>query len=195
MTTAINSKAQVSLPSDTEVRVTRDFKAPRTLVWQAHTDPTLVPRWIGGYPGWTMPVCEMDVRPGGTYRWRWRSDEDGKEFGFYGDYREVDAPGKMVHAENFDPGTFGGAMPTNPAITCTTFTEKNGITTLVMLIEYGSKEERDAAISTGMTDGMETSYERLDKLVAEHEPRLERASKDSCVINADIFSAKDVAMS
>ena len=98
MTTTINNKAQVSLPSDTEVRVTRDFKAPRTLVWQAHTDATLVPRWIGGYPGWTMPVCEMDVRPGGKYRWRWRADEDGKEFGFHGDYREVDAPGKMVHA-------------------------------------------------------------------------------------------------
>lgn len=168
MTTTSNDKALVSLPSDTEVRVTRDFKAPRTLVWQAHTEPKLFQRWIGGYPGWSMPVCEMDVRLGGKYRWRWRSDEDGKEFGFHGDYREVDAPEKMVHAEYYDPGNFGGAMPTdNPAITRTTFTEKNGITTLVMLIEYGSKEERDAAISTGMTDGMETSYERLDKLVAE----------------------------
>ena len=164
--TTINNKAQVSLPSDTEVRVTRDFKAPRKLVWQAHTDPELVPRWIGGYPGWSMPVCEMDVRPGGTYRWRWRSD-DGKEFGFHGDYCEVDAPGKMVHAEYYDPGDFGGAMPTNsPAITRTTFTEKNGVTTLVMLIAYESKEARDAAVSTGMTDGMETSYERLDTLVA-----------------------------
>ena len=76
MTTIINNKAQVSLPSDTEVRITRDFKAPRTLVWQAHTEPELFQRWIGGYPGWSMPVCEMDVRPGGKYRWRWRSDEE-----------------------------------------------------------------------------------------------------------------------
>ncbi len=169
MTTTINDKAQVSLPSDTEVRVTRDFRAPRELVWQAHTDPELFQRWIGGYPGWSMPVCEMDVRVGGKYRWRWRADEDGKEFGFYGDYKEVDAPGKIVNAEYYDPGDIGGAMSANPTIVRTTFTEKNGITTLVMLIEYGSKEERDGAISTGMTDGMETSYERLDKLVAEQQ--------------------------
>ena len=162
-----NSKAQVSLPSDTEVRVTRDFKAPRELVWRAHTEPKLFQRWIGGYPGWSMPVCEMDVRPGGKYRWSWRSDDDGKEFGFHGDYREVDAPGKIVQAEYFDPGSFGGAMPTNtPAIIQTTFTETNGVTTLVVLMDYGSKEARDAAVSTGMTDGMETSYERLDTLVA-----------------------------
>lgn len=169
MTHTTNSTAQVSMPSDTEVRVMRDFKAPRELVWQAHTDATLVPRWMGGYPGWTMPVCEMDVRVGGKYRWSWHQEVDGKEFGFYGDFREVDAPERMVHAEYFDPGTFGGAMQTNPAIIRTTFTEDNGITTLDLLITYGSKEERDAAISTGMTDGMEVSYARLDTLVAEQQ--------------------------
>lgn len=68
---------------------------------------------------------------------------------------------------NFDPGTLGGAMPTNPAIVRTRFTEKNGVTTLNMLITYGSKEDRDAAITTGMTDGMDVSYARLDTLVAE----------------------------
>lgn len=167
MTIPSNSTTAVSLPSDTEVRVTRDFKAPRTLVWRAHTEPELVQRWIGGYPGWSMPVCEMDVRVGGTYRWRWRADTDGTEFGFYGDYRELDAPHQMVHAEYYDPGTMGGDMPTSPAITRTTFTETNGITTLVMLITYESKDARDAAISTGMTDGMETSYARLDTLVSE----------------------------
>lgn len=85
----------------------------------------------------------------------------------------------MVQAEFYDPGTFGGAMPTTPTITQTTFTEQSGVTTLVVLITYGSKEERDAAISTGMTDGMETSYGRLDTLVAEqqgHGPRLEPLS-------------------
>jgi len=169
MTTTINDKAQVSLPSDTEVRIIRDFKAPRTLVWRAHTEPELFRRWIGGYPGWSMPVCEMDVRPGGTYHWRWRSDADGKEFGFRGDYREVDAPGAMVQAEYYDPGNFGGAMPTTLSINRTTFTEKNGVTTLVTQITYDSKEARDAAISTGMTDGMETSYERLDTLLAERQ--------------------------
>ena len=67
-------KAQVTLPSDSEVQVTRSFKAPRALVFRAFTEPELVRRWMLGPPGWAMPVCEMDVRPGGTYRWRWRSD-------------------------------------------------------------------------------------------------------------------------
>ena len=160
----INDTAQVSLPSDTEVQVTRDVRAPRALVWRAHTEPVLFQRWIGGYPRWTMPVCEMDVRQGGKYRWRWRS-EDGQEFGFFGEFREVDAPEKMVQAEFYDPGSFGGEMPTSATITRTAFSEKNGVTTLVVLISYSSQEERNAAISTGMTDGMETSYERLDTLV------------------------------
>jgi uncharacterized protein YndB with AHSA1/START domain len=163
-------KAQVSLPSDTEIRVTRDFAAPRKLVWQAHTDPKLFQRWIGGYPGWSMPVCEMDVRPGGKYRWRWRHEENGQEFGFYGDYREVEAPARMVSVEYYDAGTMGGPMDdSKPSNIRTTFDENAGVTTLVTLIEYASKEARDAALSTGMTDGMETSYERLDRLVAEHQ--------------------------
>jgi uncharacterized protein YndB with AHSA1/START domain len=163
-------KAQVTLLGDAQVRVTRDFKAPRTLVWQAHTDPKLVKLWMLGPPGWSMPVCEMDVRPGGTYLWRWRSDETGKIFGFHGDYHEVEQPAKIVHAEFYDPGDLGGAMDTTqPAIIDTRFTEKNGITSLVMVMTFFSKEIRDAAVSTGMTDGMEMGYERLDKLFAEQQ--------------------------
>lgn len=165
MSGTINSTAQVALPSDTEVRVTRDFRAPSELVWRAHVEPALFQRWIGGYPGWSMPVCEMDVRPGGTYRWRWRFDEDGKEFGFHGDYLEVEAPALLVYEEYFDPGTLGGEMHTTPAKIRTTFTEKDGVTTLVVLMDYGTKEARDGAIATGMTDGMEVSYQRLDALV------------------------------
>lgn len=162
-------KTQVSLPSDTEICVTRDFAAPRRLVWDAHTNPELFRRWIGGYPGWSMPVCEMDVRPGGKYSWRWRFDEDGKEFGFFGEFREVEAPALLTQAEHYDPGTFGGAMATAPTLNRTTFTEKDGVTRLVTVISYVSKEARDAALSTGMTDGMETSYQRLDRLVAEQQ--------------------------
>jgi uncharacterized protein YndB with AHSA1/START domain len=163
-------KAQVTLPGDTQVRVTRDFRAPRHLVWQAHTDPKLVRRWMLGPPGWSMPVCEMDVRTGGAYLWRWRSRESGKMFGFHGDYREVDMPAKILHAEYYDPGDLGGAMDTSqPAIVDTRFTEQDGITSLVMVMEFASKEIRDAAVSTGMTDGMEMGYERLDKLFAEQQ--------------------------
>jgi len=163
--------AQVMLPSDTEVRVSRSFHAPRALVWQAHTVPELMRRWLG-YPGWTMPVCDMDVRLGGKFRWRWRQDEDGQTFGFFGPFTEVDEPAKLSYDQYYDPGNFelpdGGAMPTdNPTRIRSAYTEKNGITTLVTVMDYGSKEARDAAMSTGMTDGMEVSYQRLDALVAE----------------------------
>jgi uncharacterized protein YndB with AHSA1/START domain len=112
-------------------------------------------------------VCEMDVRPGGKYRWRWRSDEGEQEFGFFGVFREVDAPAKTVHEENYDPGNMTADMDTTqPAIISTVYTEQNGYTTLVMVMRFSSNEIRDAAVSTGMTDGMEMGYERLDKLFA-----------------------------
>lgn len=163
-------KAQVSLPSDTEVRVTRDFKAPRKLVWQAHTDPKLVTRWMLGPPGWSMPVCEMDVRVGGKYRWRWRSDEGDAEFGFFGEFTDVDAPARLAHTEYYDPGNMPADMDTSkPAIITTSFTERDGITTLVSVMDFGSKEARDMAVSTGMTDGMEMGYQRLDALFAQQQ--------------------------
>lgn len=163
-------KAKVTLLSDTEVRVTRDFAAPRQLVWDAHTKPELVRRWMLGPPGWSMPVCEMAVRPGGKYRWRWRSEDAAKEFGFFGEFREVDAPAHMVHEENYDSDDMGGAMDaSNPAIIRTSFREQAGITTLEMVMKFASKEIRDAAVSTGMTDGMEMGYERLDTLLSGHQ--------------------------
>jgi uncharacterized protein YndB with AHSA1/START domain len=161
------SKAQATLPSDHEVKVTRQFAAPRALVYEAYTTPSLVQRWLLGPPGWTMPVCEMDVRVGGKFRWRWRSDRDGKEFGFYGEYREVSPPHRIVNTSFFDPGEVGGDMG-NGAVTTVELTEENGVTTLVTLMNYGSKEARDAAVSTGMTDGMEQSYQRLDRVLTEH---------------------------
>ena len=161
--------AQVSLPSDREVRVTREFKAPRELIYRAYTEPELVRRWLLGPPGWSMPVCEMDVRVGGTYRWRWRSDEDGSEFGFHGEFQEVSPPAKVVHTEFYDPGDVGGDMGEGAVITVT-FTEKNGVTTMSSVMDYGTKAARDAALSTGMTDGMEQSYQRLDGVLAGAHP-------------------------
>ena len=158
-------KAQVTQPSDREVQVTRSFKAPRSLVYRAHTEPDLVKQWMLGPPGWSMPVCEMDVRVGGTYRWRWKSNTDAQEFGFHGTFREVQAPSKIVHTEAFDPGTVGGPHPQSEALVTTTFTEDGGITTLTTVIDFGSKDTRDAAVATGMTDGMEQSYQLLDGLL------------------------------
>jgi uncharacterized protein YndB with AHSA1/START domain len=159
--------AEVTLPSDREVRVTRTLNAPRQLVWEAHTKPELVQKWMLGPPGWSMPVCEMDVREGGKYRWRWKSQEDGKEFGFFGTFNEVKAPAKLTHDEYYDPGDIGGAMPTNdPALVTLALNEAGGVTTLVCTIKFASKEARDGAVSTGMTDGMEMGYARLDDMFA-----------------------------
>ena len=159
-------KAEVTLPSEREVKVTRSFKAPKTLVYRAYTEPQLVRRWLLGPPGWSMPVCEMDVRVGGKYRWRWRSDTDAKEFGFFGMFREVVPGSRLVHTEGYDPGTVGGGdYPGEGAIVTVSFTEEAGYTTVTSLIDFGSKEARDAAVATGMTDGMEQSYQLLDKLL------------------------------
>ena len=110
MTTKEKFTAQVSLPSDTEVRVTRDFNAPRTLVWQAHTDPKLVRRWMLGYPGWSMPVCEMDVRVGGTVslalapgRERRRSSASSARS------TKSTSPRSSSYDQYYDPGTASAA--------------------------------------------------------------------------------------
>lgn len=160
----MTKQAEVTLPSDREVRVVRSFKASRQLVWDAHTKPELITKWMLGPSGWTMPVCEMDVREGGKYRWRWKSDETGKEFGFFGVFKEVNKPSRIVHEETYDPGDLGGAMPMDPAIITSTYAEANGVTTLTVTMLFASKEIRDAAVSTGMTNGMEQGYARLDEM-------------------------------
>ena len=160
-------KAQVVMPSDREVKVTRSFRAPRALVYKAFTDPELVRRWLLGPPGWSMPVCEMDVRVGGRYRWRWRNEQDGSEFGVTGTFREVQPASRLVHTEAYDPGSVGGGHPEQEAIVTIAFADDAGMTTVTSLIDFGSKEARDAAVSTGMTDGMEMSYQLLDRLLGE----------------------------
>jgi uncharacterized protein YndB with AHSA1/START domain len=117
-----------------------------------------------------MPVCEMDVRVGGRYRWRWRSDSDASEFGFAGTFREVQPPSRLVNTQAYDPGTVGDAQPQSEALVTVTFTENDGLTTVITLIDFGSKEARDAAVATGMTDGMEQSYQLLDQVLSE-QPR------------------------
>ncbi len=157
--------ADVSFPGASTVQVRRSFRAPRTLVYRAHTEPELVRRWMLGPPGWAMPVCEMDVRVGGKYLWRWRSDEDGKEFGFHGAFTEVDAPSKLAHTEFFDPGDVGGEMGEGSLVS-NTFEESGGVTTMTTVMDFHTKEARDGAVATGMTDGMEMGYARLDELFA-----------------------------
>src|SRR3954463_14995192 len=147
---AVFEKTQVTQPSEREVKTARSFKAPRELVYKAYTTPELVKRWLLGPPGWTMPICEMDVRVGGKYRWRWRNAQ-GAEFGFHGVFKEVVRPSRIVHTEAYEPGDVGGEM--GEALVTALWTEKAGVTTHTMTIRYASKEVRDAALKTGMSDG------------------------------------------
>jgi uncharacterized protein YndB with AHSA1/START domain len=149
----------VETPSDREIRVTRIFNAPRGLVWDCHTKPELVRRWLLGPPGWSMPLCEIDLRVGGKYHYRWRNDGDGTEFGFNGIFREIETPARIVTTERFD-GAEGEALNTLVLI------ERSGKTTLTLTMLFAAKEARDGALATGMTDGMEASYQRLDQIAA-----------------------------
>ena len=159
--------AEASLPSDTEVLVKRSFDAPAELVWRAYVEPDLMRRWCGSTPGWSMPVCEMDMRVRGQYRWRWRSDEEGQEFGFIGEVLEVVPHARIVHTQIFDAGNMGFSMGGEPSIVTVTFDEVNGVTNVATTIKYESKADRDEAMSTGMTEGMEMNYKVLDGVLAE----------------------------
>lgn len=156
---------EVTQPSDRQVQVVRTFKAPRQLVWDAHTKPELMQKWCYGYDGWTLPVCEMDVREGGKYRWRWRSDKDGSEFGFFGTFSEVMAPSKLAHDQYFDPGDVDYTIPVgDPCFITLELNEVGGVTALTNTMAFVSKEARDQALATGMTDGMEVGYIRIDDM-------------------------------
>lgn len=157
--------AEASLPSDTEVLVKRSFDAPAELVWRAYMEPELLRSWCGGHAGWSMPVCEMDMRVGGQYQWRWHNDEDGIWFGFTGEVLEVVPHSKIVHTQIFDPGNMGIAMGGEPSIITVTFDEIDGITNVSTSIKYASKADRDEAFATGMTEGMEMNYKQLDEIL------------------------------
>lgn len=150
---------EVTTPSDREVRMTRVFDAPRALVFRAFTEPKLVKRWLLGPPGWTMPVCEIDPRPGGAMRYEWRGPS-GESMGMSGTFREVAPPERLVHTELFDEDWTGGET-----VVTTLFVESGGTTTVTVTVLYVSREARDAAIATGMARGMEQSYERLADLL------------------------------
>ena len=145
---------QVTTPSEREIAMTRVFDAPRSLVFEAWTNPEHVPHWMLGPAGWTMPVCEIDLRPGGAWHFVWRK-ADGAEMAMTGVYREVTPPERLVSTEKWGP-----EWP--ETVNTLTLTEQDGKTTLTNTILYPSKDARDAALKTGMKDGATESFERLD---------------------------------
>jgi uncharacterized protein YndB with AHSA1/START domain len=145
-------------PSDTEAALSRVFDAPARLVFAAHTEPEHVKKWLLGPPGWTMPICEIDLRPGGSWHFGWQKD-DGETMEMHGVYQEVEPHTRVVNTENW-----GGDYP--ETLNTLTLDEADGRTTLTVLVRYPSKAARDAAVATGMTDGASTSYDRLDAVLA-----------------------------
>lgn len=151
---------KVTTPSDREIVLTRMFDAPRKLVWEALTTPSMLKRWLGGLPGWTMTTCEMDLRVGGAYRYEWRKD-DGTSMGMGGVLREVVAPERMVATEKFDQSWYPGE-----GLVTQTLSEQGRKTTITMTLLYESKEARDTVVKSGATSGMEMTYTRLAELLA-----------------------------
>ena len=145
-------------PSDREIVMTHVVDAPRALVFEAHTSPEHLPHWMIGRSGWTMPVCEIDLRPGGEWHFVWRRD-DGSEMDMRGEYREVEPPARLVNTE-----CWGADWP--ETLNTLVLDEEDGRTTITSTILYPSKEARDAALATGMKDGASTSYDRLAEYLA-----------------------------
>jgi uncharacterized protein YndB with AHSA1/START domain len=156
----LTNKLTVTTPSDREIAMTREFNAPRRLVFDAWTKPELVKRWLLGPDGWSMPVCEIDLRVGGKYRYVWRRDGSDEEMGMGGVYREIDAPGRLVATEKFDQPWYPGE-----SLNTFTLTEQDGKTTLVVTMLVDSRETRDGILKSGMEQGVERSYERLEEML------------------------------
>ena len=152
---ATQYKTTFTTPSDREVVATRVVDAPRRLVWEAWTNPEHVRNWLLGPDGWTMPVCEIDLRPGGSWYYGWRGP-DGREMEMRGVYREMTPPEQLVHTESW-----GGDWP--QTLNTLVRTEEDGKTTMTCMVLYPSKGPRDAALGTGVKEGWSTRYDRLDE--------------------------------
>lgn len=151
---------EVTTPTDREIAMTRVFDAPRRLVFDAHTKPELVKRWLLGPDGWSMPVCKIDLRIGGKYRYVWCRDKDGMQMGIGGVYREIMAPERLVQTERFDEAWYPGE-----AVDTLVLTEQGDKTTLTQTMLYESSGARDAVLKSGMERGVAASYDRLAELL------------------------------
>ena len=152
---------KVTTPSDREVLITREFDAPRKLVFEAITRPEILKLWLFGPDGWSLDVCEVSLKPGGNCRYVWSKAGGSCSMGMSAVCREVVPPERAVFVETFDDAWYPGE-----AVTTWTFAENAGRTTAALRILYESKDARDMAMKTGMTDGMKVGYDRLDGVLA-----------------------------
>ena len=151
---------QVSTPSDCEIRLTRLFDAPRRLVFEAMTKPEHVRQWWGRLgEGYSVPVCEVDFRVGG--KWRFVNRHPKGEAAFHGEYREIDPPARVVFTEIFEQ------FPDTVSVVTAELIEEDGKTRLIATVRYPSIQVRDGVMASGMAKGAGISYDRLEDLLAE----------------------------
>ena len=161
-----HGSATVTLPSDTEILITRTFEAPRPLVWDSLTTPRHLLRWWG--PEWHPLVsCEIDLRPGGAWRYVTR-DAEGNELAWRGIYRTIVAPERIESTELFE------GFPDAESVNVMTLTEADGVTTLQTLVRHATKENRDGHVDSGMEAGMQQTFDRLDDLLSTADSTAER---------------------
>src|ERR1700694_4535501 len=151
---------QVTTPTEREIAMTRVFDAPRSLVFDAWTKPELLKRWLGVRGGWTLAVCEVDLRVGGAYRYVWRGPK-GQEMGMGGVFREVVRPERVVCTEKFDESWYDG-----DAVDTMTFVEQSGKTIATTTVLYVSKAVRDVVLKSPMDKGVAEGYDKLDEVLA-----------------------------
>ena len=152
-------KLNVVASGERSIRITRAFEAPRTLVFDAMSKPEMMKEWFHGPPGWTLVVCEIDLRVGGRYRWVWRNDA-GHDMGMGGVYKEVVRPERIVSTEKFDQAWYPGE-----AVGTLVLTEDNARTLMTLTVEYESQAARDGVLASPMESGMEAGYVRLDEFL------------------------------
>jgi uncharacterized protein YndB with AHSA1/START domain len=151
-----------TMPTDREIRVTRVAAAPMAAIFGMWTVPANVQRWLLGPEGWSMPVCEIDLRAGGEWRYVWRK-RDGREMAMGGSYREVRPPSHVVWTEKWGP-----EWP--ETVNTLELTDAGAGTSMTITTIYPDQASRDAALRTGMQDGIEASFARLDRLLAAESP-------------------------
>jgi uncharacterized protein YndB with AHSA1/START domain len=159
MNAASSGTALVTLPTDTQVLITRDFDAPRHLVYKAYTTPELVRRWWAGRRG-RMTVAEIDLSVGGNWRFVMVTGE-GMEVAFHGTYREIVPNERLVHTEVYE------AMPEGEVVNTITFAEADGRTAMTCLVDCGTQEIRDGMMASGMEVGMQEAYDLIEEIAIE----------------------------
>lgn len=150
----------VTTPTERDILLKRRFDAPRRLVFDAWTRPELLKRWLLGPPGWSMVVCEIDLKVGGSYRFAWLGS-DGRGLEMRGVYREIVPSERLVSTEAFDEPWYPGE-----ALITTVLVEQDGRTMVTSTLRYESREARDAVIGSNMAHGVAASYDRLAEVLA-----------------------------